>query len=80
MSVSFELTICMTSPLYCTGKGPQILTFTRHSRPLSSEGSLACQTFCNTGHPFIMDTSKDPKHTHEAERLAVEPSLPVLTT
>ena len=60
MSVSFELTICLTSPLYCTGKGPQILTFTRHSRPLSSEGSLACQTNCDAEHPFIMVISEDP--------------------
>ena len=34
----------------------QILTYARHSWPLSSEGSLACHTYCDTGHPFIMVT------------------------
>ena len=43
-----------------TGEGLQILTFARHSWPLSSEGSLACHTYCDTGHPFIMVISKDP--------------------
>ena len=37
-----------------TGEGLQILTYARHSWPLSSEGSLACHTYCDTGHPFIM--------------------------
>ena len=41
-----------TSPLPV--KGLQILTYARHSWPLSSEGSLACLTYCDTGHPFIM--------------------------
>ena len=41
----------------------QILTFTRHSWPLCSEGSLACHTYCNTGHPFIMVNSEVPWHT-----------------
>ena len=36
-----------------TGKGLQIFTYTRHSRPLSSEGSLAYHTDCDTGLPFI---------------------------
>ena len=35
-----------------TGEGLEILTYARHSRPLSSEGSLTCHTFCDTGHPF----------------------------
>ena len=38
----------------------QILTFARHSWPLSSEGSLECHTYCDTGHPFIMVISEDP--------------------
>ena len=42
----------------------QILTYDRHSCPLSSEGSLACQTYCETGHPFIMVISEDPWHSH----------------
>ena len=32
--------------------------------PLSSEGSLACHTYFNTGHPFIMVISEDPWHSH----------------
>ena len=39
-----------------SGEGLQILT----SRPLSSECSLACQTYYDTGHPFIMVISEDP--------------------
>ena len=35
-----------------TGEGLQILTYARHSLPLSFEGSLACHTYCNMGHPF----------------------------
>ena len=37
-----------TSPL------PVKVTYTRHTWPLSSEGSLACHTYGYTGHPFIM--------------------------
>ena len=37
-----------------TGEGLQILTYARHSCPLNSEGSLACHTYCDTAHPFIM--------------------------
>ena len=37
-----------------TGEGHQILTYTRHSWPLNSEGSLACHTYCDKGHPFLM--------------------------
>ena len=32
----------------------------RHLWPLSSEGSIACHTYCDTGHPFIMVISEDP--------------------
>ena len=35
-----------------TGEGLQILTW--HSWPLSSEGSLACHTYCDMGRLFIM--------------------------
>ena len=35
----------------------------RHSWPLSSEGSLACHTYCVTGPPFIMVISEDPWHS-----------------
>ena len=35
------------------------LTYARHSWPLSSEGSLACHTYCDTGHPLIMVISEE---------------------
>ena len=35
------------------GEGQQILTYARHWWPLSSEDSLACQTYCDTGYLFI---------------------------
>ena len=31
---------------------------------LSSRGCLACHTYCDTGHPFIMVISEDPWHSH----------------
>ena len=34
------------------------------SWPLTSEGSLACHTYCDTGHPFIMVITEDPWHSH----------------
>ena len=37
-----------------------LLTYARHSWPLSSEGSLAFHTYCDSGHPFEMVISKDP--------------------
>ena len=46
------------------GEGLQILTYARHSWPLSSEGSLMCHTHCDTGLPFIMVISEDPWHLH----------------
>ena len=49
-----------------------ILTDTRRSWPLSSEGSLACHTYCDTGHPFI--------YPMVAVRLTVALSLSILTT
>ena len=42
-----------------TGEGLQILTYAQHLWPLSSEGSLACHTYCDMEHPFIMVISKD---------------------
>ena len=47
-----------------TGEGLQILTHARHSWPLSSEDSLACHTYCDTGHPFIMVISENPSCSH----------------
>ena len=46
------------------GKVLQILTYARHSWSLSSEGSLACHNYCDTGHPFIMVISGDLWHSH----------------
>ena len=42
------------------GEGLQILTCARHSWSLSSEGSLPCHIYCDTGQPFIMVISEDP--------------------
>ena len=54
------------------GEGLQILTYARLSWSLSSEGSLTCHTYCDTGLPFIMVISEDPWHSHRiAGRLAV---------
>ena len=30
----------------------------------ATEGSLACHTYCNTGHPFIMVIFEVPWHSH----------------
>ena len=46
------------------GKWLQIFTYARHSWPLSSEVSLACHTYCDTVHSFIMVISEDPWHSH----------------
>ena len=61
------------------GEGLQILTFARHSWLLSSEGSLACHTYCDAsvynGHlrgPVTL--------TPFAEPLAAELALPVFKT
>ena len=43
-----------------TSEGLQILTYARHSGPLSREGSLACHTYFDTGQPFIIVISEDP--------------------
>ena len=40
------------------------LTYARQSWPLSSVGSLACHTYCDTGHPYKMVSSEDPWHSH----------------
>ena len=48
------------------GEGLQILTYARHSWPLSSDriSSLMCHTYCDTGLLFIMVISEDPWHSH----------------
>ena len=47
-----------------TGEGLQILTYSRHLWPLSSECSLVCHTYCDTGFPFIMVISEEPWYSH----------------
>ena len=42
------------------GEGLQCFTYTQHSWPLSSEGSLACHIYCDTGHPLMMVNFEDP--------------------
>ena len=46
------------------------LTYARHSWPLSSEGSLACHTYYDKGHPFTMVISEHP-YTHTCYRAFV---------
>ena len=60
-------------------EGLQILAFTRQLWLLSSDVSLACHIFCDTGLPFIMVISEEPRHSY-AMHLTVELSLSVLTT
>ena len=45
-----------------TSEGLQNLTYAQQSWLLSSEGSLVCHTYCDTGH--IMIISEDPRHSH----------------
>ena len=47
-----------------TGEGLQIFTYARHLWPLSREGSLACHTYCDKSHLFLMVISEDPWHSH----------------
>ena len=51
-----------------TGEGLQILTCASHSLPLSSEGSLAYHTYCDTWQPSILVISKDLTLTPIADR------------
>ena len=61
-------------------KGLQILINDRYLWALTSESSLACHTYCDKAHPFIMVISEDLCHTPNAERLAMELSRPVWPT
>ena len=49
-----------------------VKTYTQHLWSVSSEGSFACHTFCNSGHLYIMVISEDS--------LAVAVLLPASTT
>ena len=46
------------------GEGLQIMTCSRHSWPLSIEGSLTCQNYCVTEHPFFLVISEVRWHAH----------------
>ena len=54
-------------PLYgavtIAGEGLPIQTYPQVSWALSSEGSLACHTYCYTGHPFSEVSSVDLLHS-----------------
>ena len=43
---------------HLAGEGLQILAYARYWWLLSSEGSLTCHTYCDTGQPFIMVISE----------------------
>ena len=47
-----------------TDEGLQFFTYARHLWPMSKGGSLACYTYCETGHPLTMVISEDPRDTH----------------
>ena len=44
-----------------TGERLQIMTYAWPTWQLSSKGSLACHTYCDTGHPFIIVISEYPR-------------------
>ena len=46
------------------GEGLQILPYAQHSWQLNIEVSLACHTYCDMGHPFIIVISEDPWDSH----------------
>ena len=57
---SFQLRIFHSyGDVAIAGERLQIFIYARHSWPLSSKGSLACHTYCNTGYPIIMVISAD---------------------
>ena len=51
LSVHF---VCLLGDVTITGKVVLFSTFSRHSWPWSSEGSVECHSYCITGHPFII--------------------------
>ena len=50
--------------VHLTGERLQILTYARHSWPLSSEGFSVCHTYCDAGHTFILVISNNTCHSH----------------
>ena len=72
-SISFSfiylgINILKTISLLCRRHHIQIrasfITNARHSLPLNIKGSLACHTYFDTRHPFIIVISEDPRHSH----------------
>ena len=53
-----------------TSEGLQIWTYAQYSWPLSSESSLIWQTYCDTGHPFMMFIPEDPQQSHLLPRVS----------
>ena len=62
--VYYHTTFHSYGDITITDERLQILTYARHSWPLSIEDSLACHNYCDTEHPFIMVISKYPWHSH----------------
>ena len=54
----------LTRELFTRTETSPLPVNTRHSWSLSSEGSLPCHTYTDTGHPFIMVISTYPCHLH----------------
>ena len=63
-----------------TGEDLQILTYARHSWPLSGEGSLEYHTYCDTGSVYNGHLRGPVTLTPFAEPLAVNLSLTVSKT
>ena len=63
-----------------TGEGLQILTYTRNLLPSSIEGSLACRTYCDKGHLFIMVFSEDRAFSSGAVTTCIRSDAVVLRT
>ena len=56
---SFHSRICHSfGDVIIADEGLKILTFSRHSLPLSSEGSLACHTYCDMGLLYIISSPR----------------------
>ena len=66
-----KFTVCLLVGFFLGGGGCLGFIWRRHH--------YSANTNYDTGQPFIMVISKDPRHTHipVAERLAVDLSLPV---
>ena len=61
---SFHSRIFSFGDVTIIDEGLQILTYTRDTWTLSSEGSLMYHTYCDTDKPFNMAISEDLLHLH----------------